>query len=275
MGSKESIYVFWWSSVKFENKTQENFGDILSKYLVEKISGKKAVWKQPKKQKWSLFKKPIYFTTGSILSHVDKHSIVWGSGIISKKDQVANAKFLAVRGPETYQYLKNKGYQVDKVFGDPAIVLPELYKAKTKKQFKLGFIPHYVDYEKVSNWYKNDKTIKVINLLNNDVEAVIDDIVSCERIISSSLHGVIVSHTYQIPSIWVEFSNKLSGDGVKFRDYFKSVDIEPYKPVSVSNKLNLEEALVLMCQFNNLPKNKVMVSLRKELMKVCPFRSEM
>lgn len=271
MASKDNIYVFWWSSVRFENKSQENFGDILSKYLVEKISGKQVVWRHPKKQKWHLFKKPIYFTTGSILAHVDSKSVVWGSGIISKLDQVAKATFLAVRGPETYTFLKQKGYPVNAVFGDPAILLPNLYQPKTSKRYALGIIPHYVDYPAVSAWYQNDATVKVINLLNNDVESVIDAVASCERIISSSLHGVIVSHAYRIPAIWVEFSKKLSGDGVKFIDYFASVELTPYKPKLIGEKIEMDKALTLTSQFPNLPKAADLELLGKQLMEVCPF----
>lgn len=271
MASNKNIHVFWWSSVKFENKPQENFGDILSKYLVEHISGKTVVWKFPKNQRRCLFKKRIYFTTGSILSHVDTKSIVWGSGIISKQDSVAEATFLAVRGPETYQYLTRLGYTVDRVFGDPAILLPNLYQPKTTKQYKLGIIPHYVDYETVLDWYQEDASVNVINLLHNDVEAVIDEIASCEQIISSSLHGVIVSHTYHIPAVWVAFSSKLSGDGVKFDDYFKSVGLTPYKPKMIKEKIDMAEALSLVGQFPNLPKLKVVDDLRLGLMNVCPF----
>lgn len=272
MGSHRNIHVFWWSSVKFENKPQENFGDMLSKYLVEKISGKQVVWKHPKKKNWSPFKKKIHVTTGSILAHVTKDCVVWGSGIISRKDTVSNATFLAVRGPETYAYLKHKGYRVNKVFGDPAILLPDLYQPKTEKQYKLGIIPHYVDYDKVSEWYHNDSDIKVINLLNNNVESVIDDILKCEKIISSSLHGVIVSQAYQIPAIWVEFSKKLSGDGVKFDDYFKSVSLEPYNPPQITEKIDLVTALNLINQFPNLPNIKIMDDIRKGLIDVCPFK---
>ncbi len=273
MTKRDNIQVFWWSSVKFENKPQENFGDILSKYLVEKISGKQVVWIHPKKNKWNPFKKKIFFTTGSILAHVTKNCIVWGSGIISRKDEVEEAIFLAVRGPETYDYLINKGYSVKKVFGDPAIVLPKYYNPKVGKQYELGIIPHYVDYTKVNDWYKGDKSVKVINLLNNDVEAVVIEILSCKQVLSSSLHGVIVSHTYNIPSVWVEFSNKLSGDGVKFVDYFKSVKIEPYQAIFFNKKINHSDVLDVFNENISLPKENVINNLSARLMSVCPFKA--
>ncbi len=273
MTKKNNIRVFWWSSVKFENKPQENFGDVLSKYLVEKISGKNVIWKYPKKNKWNPFKKEIYFTTGSILAHVTNNCIVWGSGIISKQDEVDEAVFLAVRGPETYNYLTNKGYSVQKVFGDSAIVLPKYYNPKIEAQYELGIIPHYIDYSKVLEWYKDDKSVKVINLLNNDVEAVINEILNCKQILSSSLHGVIVSHTYNIPAVWIEFSNKLSGDGVKFVDYFKSVEIEPYLPNRYSKKMRNNLVKDLFKNYQSLPKENLINTLSDKLLSVCPFKA--
>jgi len=71
--------------------------------------------------------------------------------------------------------------------------------------------------------YNERKDIKVINLINKDIELVINDILSCEKTISSSLHGLIVSDAYNIPNKWVKFNDKLCGDDTKFYDYFKSV----------------------------------------------------
>ena len=273
MKHSNKIHVFWWSSIKFEGKTQDNFGDILSKYLVEKISKKKVVWKRPIKQRWNPFQKKVYFTTGSILAHVSNNCVVWGSGIISRQDKVENAVFLAVRGPETYKYLKSKNYRVSKVFGDPAMVLPQYYNPTINKGYELGIIPHYIDFENVYNRYKNDETIKIINLLNNDVEEVINEILSCKRIVSSSLHGVIVSHTYSIPAVWVEFSKNLSGDGVKFVDYFKSVNLEPYQAKFIDNKLGIDEMYEIFKNYISLPDESVIESVRENLLKVCPFKA--
>ncbi len=272
MKASKNIHLFWWSSVKLEGKHQENFGDILSKYLVEKISGKQVVWKDPSKGKWNPFRKKIYTTTGSILKHVSKNCIVWGSGIISKKDQVAEGHFLAVRGPETYQHLKEKGYKVNEVFGDPAIILPLFYKPQGNKKYSLGIIPHYVDYKLISEWYSEIPEIKVIDLLNDDVEEVIDEIASCKQIISSSLHGIIVSHTYNIPAIWVQFSKKLSGDNIKFVDYFKSINLQPYSADFVDKPLTLEELKSVLVKKPSLPDEGVIIELRKKLMEVCPFK---
>ena len=44
------------------------------------------------------------------------------------------------------------------------------------------------------------------------------------KIVSSSLHGLIVSDAYKIPNVWIQFYNNIRGDNTKFYDYFKSVN---------------------------------------------------
>ena len=70
--------------------------------------------------------------------------------------------------------------------------------------------------------------VLIIDLLTEDIEDTIKLICSCEYTLSSSLHGVIVSHAYNIPSIWCKISDKLHGDNVKFYDYFSTVGIIDY-----------------------------------------------
>lgn len=231
MNSNGKIRVWWWSERNtrfwwFPRKAgKENFGDILTPYLTEKISGKKAVFTHL----YHPLKPPTHFIIGSILANVLPHCIVWGSGILQAKEQVAQADFRAVRGPMTHKRLNELGYQVPEVYGDPALLLPRYYQPKTEKKYALGIIPHYVDYERIVHEVQ-DENVKIINLFDS-IEKVVEDVCSCERIISSSLHGVIVPQAYQIPAIWVKLSNKLSGDDIKFSDYFLSVGIEPYKPL--------------------------------------------
>ena len=38
MFSSNKIRLFWWNEIKMQGKSKENYGDLLGKYLVEKIS---------------------------------------------------------------------------------------------------------------------------------------------------------------------------------------------------------------------------------------------
>ena len=83
----DSILAFWW----FGN----NFGDMLTPYLIERISGRRAVW-VPNEEAEGTF----YLVAGSVLGSNPKNAIVWGTGILSADQKVGQAKeFCAVRGP--------------------------------------------------------------------------------------------------------------------------------------------------------------------------------
>lgn len=268
----KTIRLFWWNEKYFHHKSQENYGDLLGKYLVEKIANKKVVFSVPKKFSIRDFFQPIYVTVGSILAHVNHKCVVWGSGIILKDQAVKNAKFLAVRGPQTRKRLLALGYHVPEVYGDPALLLPKYYNPSVVKDYELGIIPHYTDFKIAETLFQLIPNCIVINLMTNDVEKTTQEILSCKKIISSSLHGLIVSHTYQIPAIWQKFSDKLFGDNIKYQDYMESVQLNFYEPIKKSNKYTIEEIELLFKKYPNLPSNLKINELCEGLMQTCPFK---
>ncbi len=271
MSQHKKIPLFYWSEIKFIFKKKENYGDLLSKYLVEKISGKGIKWVHPKKQPWYKWDKTNYVTIGSILHHASIDSIVWGSGIIDMEQHITKADYRAVRGPQTRKFLLDLSYECPEVYGDPALLLPKYYHPEVEKKYKLGVIPHYHDFKFVLENYRNDPEILVIDLMTLDVEEVTREIMSCEKTISSSLHGVIVSHAYEIPSIWVEFSDKIFGDGIKYRDYLESLEIPFYQAAFLDRKLTLKEIENLFEKYPGLPEKGKVEKLCEGLMRVCPF----
>jgi len=263
------IPLFWWSEVYLMNKQKENYGDLLGKYLVEKITGKEVVFKRTKKA--HIFdSKKVLVTIGSILPNINKRCVVWGSGIISKSDEVENATFLAVRGPQTRAFLLEKGYEVPEVYGDPALLLPDYYAPKIKKEFQLGIIPHYSDFKLVNAWFKDEPSVKVIDLMTLSIEGTTDDILKCTKIISSSLHGVILSQAYGIPAVWQKFSNNLFGDDIKFRDYFESVLIENYAPEIISEKPSLKSLESLFDKPSSIKNKEHLKQLKRSLLAAFP-----
>lgn len=269
--SSKTIPLFYWSEIKFINRAKENYGDLLSKYLVEKVSGKKVKWVHPKKQAWYKISKKNYLAIGSIIHHSTIDSIVWGSGIIDNEQTIANADFKAVRGPRTRTHLNLLGYNCPKIYGDPALLLPKYYHPGVSKKYQIGIIPHYSDYPFVSEMYKNDPDVLVIDLITTDIEKVTTQILSCHKTISSSLHGIIVSHAYEIPSIWVEFSKKIFGNGIKYIDYLESVALSVYKPETFKEKKPLAELEQLITKFPNLPCPENIINLQEGLIKASPF----
>jgi len=93
------------------------------------------------------------------------------------------------------------------------------------KKYKLGIIPHFVDYKTVkASPIAQDPRVLVIDLKTRDVDHILRQLWQCERTVSSSLHGVIVSVAYGIPTRWVMLGNRLYGDQVKFFDFFLSLE---------------------------------------------------
>ena len=275
MFSSNKIRLFWWNEIKMQGKSKENYGDLLGKYLVEKISQKEAVWSKPSKFSIHDFFSPIYVTIGSILTHVNKKCIVWGSGIVSKEYPIKKGEFLAVRGPQTRNHLIKQGYEVPEVFGDPALLLPKYYNPKIEKEYASGIIPHYSDYNKVKDFYKDDNSILLIDLMTDDVDKTTDEILKCRKIVSSSLHGIIVAHAYGIPAVWQKFSGNIFGDDIKYQDYFESVDIKPYRPIVFNKRMDISDLEMLFEGKEVLPEKEVVEGLCLKLMEVCPFKSDL
>jgi pyruvyltransferase len=206
----------------------ENFGDQLNPYLVKRI------WNiEPYKVSWTC-NSPHLMMLGSIINEANSHSLVAGAGIVApNRNFLGNPNFCFVRGNLTAEVLRKKGAEIQSdVIGDPAIILPRLYspKASTEK-YDLGVIPHVIDIDAAKSIFEKIKGVKIISLKlkspsDPEIEEIIDSIASCKSIISSSLHGLIVAHSYGIPGAWCEFSDRVIGKGFKFRDYFSTYSSE-------------------------------------------------
>lgn len=245
-----------------------NFGDMLSPYILEKISGKKCVYQEQSEDITTIM------AIGSILGTDVSNSVVWGNGFAWKyNDTEVVTKPLdicAVRGKLTRDKLIENGIDCPEVYGDPALLLPKFYNPKIEKKYRLGIIPHIVDYEEVCKHYEDilpdDVTIIDLRLLitDNTIESVIDKILECEKTISGSLHGLIVSNAYGVDSLWVEFSKKIQGDGFKFWDYFSCTDVKPYLPI---NPMETDESLESI--ISRIPKCNITADL-DSLYNSCP-----
>ncbi len=211
----EVIRVDWYSNT-------DNVGDILNYTLVKGLTGKRVIQVSSKS-----YLHKHYFVIGSLLDRANRNTEVWGSGFISKNSSCDEPprKVYAVRGPKTRELLLNQGIEGPEVYGDPALLMPYLFNPKIKKSYSLGIIPHYVDkqnpcFEK----FKNDTDCLVIDIQDPNPYNFLIKLLSCEVILSSSLHGIILADAYGIPSQWIRVSDKVLGGDFKFQDYYLSVN---------------------------------------------------
>lgn len=220
---------------------KNNFGDILNPIVVEYLSGKKT-----KRIATAYTNKTHLLGIGSILNRANKNSIVWGSGFIKDKSFVVSPpkKILAVRGPKTRNRLLELNIECPEIYGDPALIMPNIYNPKIEKKYELGIIPHYVDFndERLEHM-KDNEDVLVIDIRNPDPLLVIDQLLQCETIASSSLHGLIVSDAYHIPNAWVKFSDNVVGGDFKFLDYFESIDRITKTPYGIGENIIIKDLI--------------------------------
>jgi pyruvyltransferase len=100
-----------------------------------------------------------------------------------------------------------------------------------------------VDYDDEKfNTLRNDPRVLFINMKGYaDWRDVVNEILSCEYIISSSLHGLIVSEAYSIPNLWIKVSDKIRGGEFKYQDYFQSIGIMNASPFCIHNGVSFED----------------------------------
>ena len=198
----------WW-------RNANNVGDLMSPWLVSKMTGREVTWADDQ---------PHYLVIGSILNNSNRASVVWGAGSFGVEDGSrfsAEATYTAVRGPLTRARLVARKIRCPEVYGDPALLAPAYFAPEVAKTHDYGIVTRWRE----RRWDRTEigPGVRVIDLGRSDVEAVIEEILSCRRVVTGSLHGLIVADAYGIPSAWVRSATAFGGP-YKFFDYFASVD---------------------------------------------------
>lgn len=226
------------NKINIKTINTSNFGDGINKVFWKHLTQKKICNNNSELH---------YVTTGSIMCLVNNKSIIFGTGFISQnadlggnnfkstsniKHQIPH-KIIAVRGPLSRQKMLDFNIECPKNYGDPLILMPCLNNNyKNTEDNIIGIIPHYVDIESKNykilkqNIEKHGYNVKFIDIrVGANHNKLIEEINKCKYIISSSLHGVIMGIVYKKKTIYVDFSNKVIGNGFKFNDFFKSINI--------------------------------------------------
>lgn len=223
-----------------------NWGDKLNDWMGRKLSGLDVIHRS---DVYPYPPRPIHYWIGSHLGTAcsDPNATIWGAGCISASVPLVGRpkKISAVRGWLSNERLKKAGLPAPDIVGDVALLLPRLYEPRRNLERRsLGVIPHCFEWnEEFFRRTREWEDVRVIDICGG-IEGVIEQIVACDRIVSSSLHGIICADAYGVPSIWLRASDKPVGDGFKFRDYFSSVgrpDREPFVVMAATERAELED----------------------------------
>ncbi|PHR14712.1 MAG: hypothetical protein COA40_00570 [Aequorivita sp.] len=194
-----------------------NFGDMFNKDLIRFFNAQLIFVPTYKESEAAL--------TGSILGTYlrDFTGYVLGAGFILDRynRKGNNWKVKIIRGPLS---AKQCGVTENVVFADPGILASQIYSNSGIKKYKLGIIPHSRDVP-IFKGLQFDENVKFIHPRRKPA-AVAKDIMNCEYIASSSLHGLIFADAFRVPNIHIKFSDNVIGGLHKFEDYYLGMDAE-------------------------------------------------
>ncbi|KAL7515778.1 hypothetical protein ACHAWX_000855, partial [Stephanocyclus meneghinianus] len=209
-----------------------NAGDFLAVFIGPIISGRPASLRYEHQGN-----RNSLMVVGSILGWGVRYS--WGPGLMfENKQRLAAASTEAVfatRGPRSYEDFSSvapKGSIMYRVYGDAGSLLSWFYQPHDqKKKYPLCLLPHHLDWNKkvpflvrTNEWWNGTKPI-VIDIMQ-PLFNIADQIVQCEFILCSSLHGIIFSDSYKVPNAHVKYKDNVMGELYKFKDYYDSVGRE-------------------------------------------------
>jgi pyruvyltransferase len=202
------VRAFWW-------KGKPNFGDRLTPLLLERFARIEVQWALPKDAD--------IIMVGSILEAVPHmwNGIICGTGKMYEHTQVhlPRANILALRGP-----LSAHGVPGNYAIGDAALLANEL--VAVEKRYNLGIVPHWSDKGLERRHEFKSFSPRIIRPDGDPLE-VLREIGRCRKIVSSSLHGIIVADAFGIGRR-TELAPQLKKEGglFKFRDHSAAVGVE-------------------------------------------------
>ena len=238
-----------------------NFGDLLSCRLMESLSGLGMNCRS--------MPAADIAAVGSILRQLQRcfdqanafsgplH--VWGSGFpqtITLQNPPVRGRviFHAVRGVLTLRHLRELGLvgpEETIALGDPGLLYADIIPSvnETIKEFDVAIVPHHIDSELFRNvadgLSSEGLSVKFVDVSNANPMQVVRDIAASRKVLSSSLHGIIVADSLGIPNLRVvvdgfeeDEKRMLNESHLKFSDYYSAFGLERPKHIYLSELKN-------------------------------------
>lgn len=241
------IKLYWCRGEGRSDPSKQNFGDYLSPLLVEVFSGRNV--------EYAPVQQADLMAVGSILGRESKAKRwgflprrlhIWGTGTGSEQAHYSSRHYYhAVRGALTRSQID--GLRGSPVLGDPGLLAPWVLGDRENpvaKKIRVGVIPHYADQAvpAVSELLTAIPGARLINVFS-PVRQVLEEIASCEFVLSSSMHGLIVADSFGVPNQWLLLSRGRISE-YKFADYYSAFGISGIKPLLPQDVLQGGPALL-------------------------------
>lgn len=216
-----------------------NFGDEIGPLVSKKLVKDHFNCKEVSLPVWNLAKKgarkgTCLFSLGSIFHMVENGDHIWGTGVNPtwQRQVPGNLTIHAVRGPHTEDFLKARGVIKESVgHGDPGLLLPLVSPASINKgnENRFCFVAHAQDKDIVNDLVnQKDLLSPAVHVIHAQahLSKVVENLLTCSHIASTSLHGLILADAFGIPSRWFQFpkskTEKTEGH-FKYQDYYSTI----------------------------------------------------
>jgi hypothetical protein len=209
-----------------DDRIDTNLGDALSAIVVQAITGRRLRhihFDEPRERLVAVGTIGQWQRCGKV--HL------WGTGVDPMRNVVGSpiAQYLrppntefhvhAVRGPFSAAALRSAGIDAPAIFGDPVMLLPRIFAKQPSCMAELGVVVHISELENHSAAAAVCRelirynvpaeladSIRIINTYTSpslaSLRGKVAEITSCRRILSTSLHGLVIAEAYGIPCAW-------------------------------------------------------------------------
>ncbi|MBZ5987869.1 polysaccharide pyruvyl transferase family protein [Leuconostoc gasicomitatum] len=164
--------------------------------------------------------------------------IFWGSGMLNPEEniKIPNSQIISVRGKLSQELMK---LDSEITLGDPGLLLSSVIPKGTTSS-EILIIPHFQDYNnKKLEKFKRDNRFEIIDVRNKP-EDIIKKISSATLVLSSSLHGLIIADSYNVPNMLYNISGKTNF--FKYDDYYSATNRQK---IVVDDSFNLLDESIL------------------------------
>ena len=217
---RRGVVLEWWQK-------SVNVGDVLSPVIVSYMRDRLGLTDRPANP----LRRIHLMALGSLIGMRRFDAVIWGSGIhcrdtaenVVRRRNIVHYDVRIVRGPVTADILKKAGYRVPDVCGDPAVLMPLIYESPVReKRYPVSVIPHVGTPADIL-----PPDVHVIRTETEDYRTFIDKIAASEKVISSSLHGIILAETYGVPAVFC--AEGMENEKMKFSDWYAATGRSEYR----------------------------------------------
>lgn len=165
------------------------------------------------------------YTRGSVMHFADSDAVIWGSGIDatvgSDRHRFAALDLRAVRGPLTAERLGAIQLSPPAVYGDPGLLTSIFWPGYSVTRTASVYIPS-AD-EPVSSRVRRQFRVLPSRL---SLGRLIDEVQSAARVVTTSLHGLVIAESYGVPVSLV--CRRDEAARFEAEDYYRGTDRPRY-----------------------------------------------